>query len=405
MTSEVQPAMLAHEASMLRRPAIRVGVLCDFREEGWHSMDLVGDMLCQNLSEHCSESVTATQLIPRMRKRFQHIPLFPGKMAQNADRLMNRFSGYASWLAPKISHFDSFHLVDHSYSQLLRGLPRGRTIVTCHDLDTFRCLLEPERDPRPRWFRAMTRRILDGFRQAAHVIAVSNATRTGILQYGLFPPESITVIPNGVHPLFSSASNSFWDQKAAEFMPDLGLGASWLLSVGNTLPRKRLDVLLRVFAAVRRSVPGARLVRVGGFTPELSRLAAELGVEPAIVNLPFLERDALAAVYRRATLLLHTADAEGFGLPLIEAMSCGCPVAASDLPVLREVGGTAACYSPAGDVDAWASTVTGLLAARTQALDAWETRRELGRIHARGFSWAENARQTALVYQNIMECR
>jgi glycosyltransferase involved in cell wall biosynthesis len=278
-------------------------------------------------------------------------------------------------------------------------------VVTCHDLDTFRCLLDPEREKRPRWFRAMTRRILEGFRQAAHVIAVSNATRNEILRYGLFPPERINVIPNGVHPLYSPSPNSFWDQKAAELMPVPGVDTPWLLSVGNTLPRKRLDVLLRVFAAVHRNVAGIRLVRVGGFTPEQLRLAGELGVEHAVLNLPFLKRELLAAVYRRATLLLHTAEAEGFGLPLIEAMACGCPVVASDLPVLREVGGTAASYCSVGEVESWERTVAGLLMERTRSLDAWEIRRQQGRTHSARFSWAENARQTVLVYQNILEGR
>jgi glycosyltransferase involved in cell wall biosynthesis len=368
-------------------------------------MDLVGDMLCLHLREQCGESVMATQLIPRLRKRFQYFPVLGGKVAQNADRLMNRFADYPAWLGEQRSRYDLFHLVDHSYAQLLHALAAQRTVVTCHDLDTFRCLLEPEREKRPRWFRAMTRRILNGFEQAAHVIAVSGATRDELLRHNLFPPERITVIPNGVHPSCSSAADPVWDQKAAELMPDAGIDTAWLLSVGSTLPRKRLDVLLRVFAEVRRRVPGTRLVRVGGFTPEQIRLARELKVEDAILNLPFLERDLLAAVYRRATLLLHTAEAEGFGLPLIEAMACGCPVAGSDVPVLREVGGAAACYSPVADVDSWAGAVAGLLNARTRDRAAWEIRREQGRVHAARFSWAENARQTAIVYRNIMEGR
>jgi glycosyltransferase involved in cell wall biosynthesis len=385
--------------------AIRVAVLCDFQEERWPSMDLVGDMLSLHLREQCAESVMATQLIPRLRKRFQYFPVLGGKVAQNADRLMNRFADYPAWLGEQRGRYDLFHLVDHSYAQLLHALPAQRTVVTCHDLDTFRCLLEPEREKRPLWFRAMTRRILNGFEQAAHVIAVSGATRDELLRHNLFPPERITVIPNGVHPSCSSAADPVWDQKAAELLPDAGIDTARLLSVGSTLPRKRLDVLLRVFAEVRRRVPGTRLVRVGGFTPEQIRLAQELQVEDAILNLPFLERDLLGAVYRRATLLLHTAEAEGFGLPLIEAMACGCPVAASDVPVLREVGGAAACYSPVADVDSWAGAVAGLLNARTRDRDAWEIRREQGRVHAARFSWAENARQTAIVYRNIMEGR
>ena len=119
---------------------------------------------------------------------------------RNADRLINRFVDYPRSLKPHLQEFDLFHLIDHSYSQLLHGLPADRTVVTCHDLDTFTCVLEPERQPRPRWFRAMTERILSGFRKAAHVVADSAATRDEILRFGLMPPDRITVIFNGVHP-------------------------------------------------------------------------------------------------------------------------------------------------------------------------------------------------------------
>jgi glycosyltransferase involved in cell wall biosynthesis len=132
-------------------------------------------------------------------------------------------------------------------------------------------------------------------------------------------------------------------------------------------------------------------------------LAAELGVEHSIVILPFLQRDVLAAVYRRATLLLHTAEAEGFGLPLVEAMACGCAVVVSDVPVLREVGAAAATYCGLADMDAWKKTVIGLLHEKAQDHVAWNLRHQRALAHASRFSWAENARQTASVYRKILE--
>jgi glycosyltransferase involved in cell wall biosynthesis len=132
-------------------------------------------------------------------------------------------------------------------------------------------------------------------------------------------------------------------------------------------------------------------------------LAEDLGVAPAIVTVPFLERDVLAAIYRRAALLLHTAEAEGFGLPLIEAMACGCPVLASDLPVLREVGGEAVDYCPVAGVEAWANSAIRLLAERTRNEGAWDLRVQAGLERAQRFSWSENARQTARIYGQILD--
>lgn len=276
--------------------------------------------------------------------------------------------------------------------------------MTCHDLDTFRCILDPARESRPRWFRAMTRRILTGFRQAGHVIAVSSATRKELLHYDLFPAERISVVPNGVHPSCTPHPNARADAAVTALLGGPSDDTLWLLNVGSTIPRKRMDVLLRVFASILRDLPHVRLLRVGGpFTPDQARLARELNVSHAVTNLPFLERDVLAAVYRRAALLLHTADAEGFGLPLIEAMACGCAVVASDVPVLREVGGTAAVYCEVANIQAWKETVLGVLRENLPRPGVGEIRKQLGLTHAARFSWAENARQTAAIYQEVLE--
>src|SRR5262249_46767554 len=144
------------------------------------------------------------------------------------------------------ARFDLFHIVDHSYAQLAHELPSHRTVITCHDLDTFRCVLEPDRDPRPLWFRTMTKRILDGLRKAAHVIAVSEATRAELVNCRLIEPERITVVHNGVHPSCSSAPDEGADREAARLLNDKA-DTIWLLNVGSNRPRKRIDILLRIF--------------------------------------------------------------------------------------------------------------------------------------------------------------
>lgn len=381
---------------------LRLALLCDFLEEHWPSMDLVGDMLARHLQEGHFEEVHAEQLRPPLRARLSKLPLIGGRgFFRNADRLINRFADYPKWIRSRNDAFDVFHLVDHSYSQLLHHLPAAGTVVTCHDLDTFRCVLEPQTDARPRWFQAMARRILNGFQKAAHVIAVSESTRRELIRFQLFPAERITVIPNGVHPSCSPEPGAA-DHELARLL-QAETRVPLLLSVGSTLPRKRLDVLLRVFASVRRELPGVRLVRVGGLTAQQLRLARELGILDAITTLPFLERELLAAMYRRATLLLQTSDAEGFGLPVVEAMACGCTVVASDIPILREVADAAVSYCGVGDIEAWSRTVAGLLRESANEPDAWRNRRAPAIQRAARFSWTENARQTVGIYRMLGE--
>ena len=89
-------------------------------------------------------------------------------------------------------------------------------------------------------------------------------------------------------------------------------------------------------------------------------------------------------------------EAEGFGLPVIEALACGAAVVASDLPVLREVGGAAVTYRPVGDVPAWAEAVT-----RTLADPGAAPPREVRLAQAARYSWAEHARVIAAAYARL----
>ncbi|MGA2216371.1 MAG: glycosyltransferase family 1 protein [Bryobacteraceae bacterium] len=371
-------------------------MICDFLEEGWPSMDLFGDMLCQRFRAEHASAIEVEQLRPALHYRFSKIPgLGRGGFFRNADRLLNRFHDYPRWLKQRAAGFDLFHLVDHSYSQLILDLPAEKTVVTCHDLDTFNCLLEPESDPRPRWFRAMAERTLDGFLGASQVICPSAFTKANLLRHGLFSADRITVIRPGADPVFFDSHTQAEDAVRPGAAP-------YLLHVGSTIRRKRIDVLLRVFAGLVSRYPDLRLMRVGSdLTIEQWRLADELGVRDRVVHSKLLTKQQLAAAYRQAALVLQTSDAEGFGLPVIESMACGCPVVASDIAPLREAGGMTAEYCPVGDIEAWTETVIRLLQERAISPEAWELRRVRARQHALGYTWTENANQTMSVYQRV----
>jgi len=369
-------------------------------------MDLVADMIFQRFQTGQASDIEAAVLRPEMRRRLSRMPVI-GKsgLARNGDRLLNRMRDYPRWLAHQASQYDLFHIVDHSYGQLAHELPPERTVITCHDLITFRCLIEPEAEARPRWFRAMTQRILDGMVRCAKVICVSQAVRDEVLRLRLVPSDRLAVVHNGAHPSCSPIANPSWDLPASRLLDSNGAGSPpILLHVGSTVPRKRIDVLLHVFAAVRKQAPEARLVRVGGpFTAAQEKLSQKLGVRSAITVLPFLERDLLSAVYRRASVVLQPSDAEGFGLPVIEAMACGCPVIASDLPVLREVGGDAALYCATGEVAAWSEAVTGLIETRQSDPAAYQQLRQASINHAADFTWASAAERLTQIYRQVLK--
>ena len=384
---------------------LRVAILADFAEERWPSMDLVAEMLQTHLSIDYRGSIQATLVRPSFIRIFGRVAN-RNAAALNADRIFNRFVRYPLWLRAHRDGFDLFHVADHSYSQLVHRLPADRTIVSCHDLDTFRCILEPPTEQRSRPFRAMARYILRGLQRAARVICASVEVQQALIQNRLVPASKTCVIPYGIHPAFSAPIEPYASAKLDELLGKHAAGALDVLHVGSTIPRKRIDVLLRTFAGVAEAFPTARLVRVGGrFTSEQQRLARELGIDSRIVELPFLQRDVLAAMYRRAALVLLPSEAEGFGLPIIEAMAGGQTVVASDLPVLREVGGDAVAYCSVGDVAAWIDTVARALRQKSINGQAMGERREAALARAARFSWTDYAAKYVEVYRAISPSR
>ncbi|MGH7913468.1 MAG: glycosyltransferase family 4 protein, partial [Candidatus Binataceae bacterium] len=323
-------------------------------------------------------------------------------MRFKADRAFNRFFDYPRALRRLRGGFDVFHIVDHSYGHLVHELASSRTVVTCHDLDAFRCLLAPGAERRSLPFRMMARRTLAGMRKAARVCCPSEATGDALVANALVSLNRLVIIPNGVHPAFSPSPDEAADAAVAHLLGLANTGVTEILHVGSTIARKRIDVLLRIFAAARVQFPNLRLIKAGGsLTAGQKRLAQALSLENSIVTMPFLEPAVLAAVYRRAALVLMPSEAEGFGLPLIEAMACATPVLASDIPVLREVGADAAVYCTVADVPAWSITAAAMLRERPGNPERWAERRAAAIRQASRFSWTAYANRCAALYREI----
>jgi glycosyltransferase involved in cell wall biosynthesis len=366
-------------------------------------MDLVAEMLLLNLRAPEDRLVDAAELRPRMTRRFTRLP-FVGATAtaDTADRILNRVWDYPRWLESRAGDFDLFHIIDHSYAHLATRLPAGRSLVTCHDLDAFRGVL-PGSSGSTFVKRALGRRLLEGMRAARKILCVSAATRNDLVSAAAVPPDRVVVVPNGVHPACNPRPDPAADRRAASLLGPLNGHRVELLHVGSTIPRKRLDVLLNVVAALRRTNPGVRLIQVGGpLTAGQRRQAGRLGLDDCTVVVPFVHQSVLAAIYRRAALLLQTSDREGFGLPVAEAMACGTPVVASDLPALREVGGPATTYCPVGQVEQWTAAARVLLEERADAPDRWCARQAEGIAWARRFDWHAHARATLDIYRELL---
>jgi len=219
----------------------------------------------------------------------------------------------------------------------------------------------------------MCRRILQGLKQALVVFHTTDSVRKELLRHEIVPAERLVRAPYGASKEFTPSP-----------VPQSG-SYSYLLHVGSSIPRKRIDVLLRTFARVRLVRPDLHLVHAGAdFTSDHYRLIESLGLQGRVQSFIADTRLELVELYRGATLTLLPSESEGFGLPVIEALACGTNVVASDIPVLREVGGDAVTYCRVADLDDWSRTVVELvenpecrpgqdLLARQAALFRWST--------------------------------
>jgi glycosyltransferase involved in cell wall biosynthesis len=318
-------------------------------------MDFVAEMLLVHLQQEHSDRYDASALRPWFFGLFESLPGLSSQTAWNADRLVTRFLTYPAQLAAARRRYSLFHVADHSYAQVAHVLPPERTGIYCHDLDAFACLLTSD-GPVPAWRKAMARTQLTGLQRAALVFYSTEQVRQRIEAAGLLSTDRLVHAPYGVAPEF------FSDRGEDELPPGTLPSRPFLLHVGSNMARKRIDVLFRVFAAVRKRYPELILMQQGAqLLPEQRALVTELGIHDSIVQPPFLSRAALSALYRRAELVLLTSEREGFGLPLLEALAAGAPVVASDIEPFREVAADAVTYCPVGDVDSWSKAVLSLL--------------------------------------------
>jgi glycosyltransferase involved in cell wall biosynthesis len=361
---------------------LRLQVIADFEEEGWPSMDTTAEMLAEGGARMAGVDC---QLVRPALWRLSAV----GRPPRAFERASGRFVQYPLALAVRAKRGHCFHIADHSYAHLGHLLPASRLGVYCHDTDAFRALAPGAASSLPR--RVMARSILAGLRRASVVFHSTEVVREELISSGLLSPERLVHAPYGTAPEFSPHPSD------ADPAVRARLGGRFVLHVGSCIPRKNTGFLLRLLAHLRRELPGLCLLQVGGTWPAEQRsLLTELGLEGAVLQLRGLPRAELAAMYRQAELVLLPSRAEGFGLPLIEALACGAKVLCSDLPVFREVAAGAAQYAPLDELEAWAQAARALLAAPADPIRAASVRQ------AAHYSWHAHAERIIGAYRSLL---
>jgi glycosyltransferase involved in cell wall biosynthesis len=295
------------------------------------------------------------------------------------------------WLAGPVDVF-------HATNFVAPPARRAATVVTIHDLTYLR---------HPEMVTAASARYRDlvprALRRGATVCTPTAAVGAEVADTYRLPPERLVVTPLGVGPAWRAATPPDPAWLAANGLPE-----RYLLFVGNREPRKNLPTLLAAYRELLAGrVPGAGRGGSGSPVPPLVLVgpagwgeALDLAGLPAeAVRTPgYLPEDDLARVVAGAAALVFPSWYEGFGLPALEALACGTPVVATDLPALREVLGDQAELVPPGDAAALADAL-----ARVLEDPGGEPARTARRARAAAFTWRACAQATLTAYRRALE--
>ena len=313
------------------------------------------------------------------------VEAFPTTLAPLTGRLRPlRVAAENTWLAHGTR--DDVDLVHHMGGVLpaVRGAPG---VVTIHDLQPF---------DMPTNFQPAKRAYLHwsiprSMRRAAGVIAPSEFVRRGVIDRFGIAPERVRLASWGVHPPRSDVS-------VAQVQARYGLPRRWFVYPAFTWNHKNHDLLLRAFTTVVAREHDTMLVLTGGEGPAEQAVVeqiSQLGLRGRVRRTGLIPRRDVLAIVRGAVAMVYPSRYEGFGLPVLEAMSVGTAVLAAEAAALPEVVGDGGRLIDADDVTAWADAMLGLLG------DGDERRRlaEAGHRRVAGFTWGRTAAETLAAYR------
>jgi glycosyltransferase involved in cell wall biosynthesis len=254
-------------------------------------------------------------------------------------------------------------------------------VVTIHDAAVF---------AGPQWFslpfRTYYRFLFPRLgKRALRIITPSTFSKEELVRYGVAPGKKITVIPSGVSSIFMSGRT-------------IRSNNPYILTVGSRDPRKNISRLTEAWRRIAHEIKGGRKLlitggRARGFSSEnLHNLPGDVSFTG------YVKDDALQSIYAGADVVIFPSLHEGFGLPPLEAMACGCPVIVSNTAGMPEVCGEAALYIDPFSIKSIAEGITELLCNRRLR----ETLVLRGLERVKHFTWKKSAQEHIRLFEEIL---
>jgi len=272
---------------------------------------------------------------------------------------IDKFVLFPFALKRAVKDFDVVHLCDHSnsiYAKYLAGVPN---IATCHDVLAIKSALgEVPENLVSKTGRKLQEMILNGLRKVQYIVCVSTISREDMLRITGRPAETSTVVYNSLGFPYAPTPRA----EALQRLDSLGYDARrpFFLHVGAATWYKNRIGLVKIFDHLQKLLAPIeiRLLLVGGaLEPEMESFIQEAGLSSRVTRLTGLSNLDLQAAYSLAEAFIFPSIQEGFGWPVIEAQSCGCPVFATGREPMTELGGDAAIYFDPADTAAAAAAI------------------------------------------------
>ena len=238
-------------------------------------------------------------------------------------------------------------------------------------------------------------------KKADKIIAISENTKIDCIKYLQFPEEKIAVTPLAVDDVFGVIPNK---SPAKEHLKaKFGISKPFILSVGTLEKRKNLPFLIRTFAQIKKkNFPHVLVIagKKGWKYEDIFSTVKELNLTGSVLFLNHVSLQELVYLYNTADLFVYPSLYEGFGLPPLEAMACGCPVVASNTSSLPEVVGDTGYLSSPYDLEKFTQNLVTIL----RDPDLQQDLSNRGIERAKSFSYSNVTSKTIKIYEEEISC-
>ena len=368
---------------------MRLALFKPYKEEQWVS----SEVFAKNLQAQLKASpITLKVVSPGERVLSPFLRVY-------RLRLLLRYLVY-----PFLAFFrqgDVNHILDSSYAHTAIFLDRKSTVITCHDVIPIKLFRKRTPTVKERVKLWLYRFSVGFLSDAGVIVAVSESTKQDLVRLLGIPAENIRVIYQGVHRAFKRIQNR---KKLHEIQKKYRLPKRFILHVGHNYYYKNIEFILTLtdYLSRRKATADVYFVKVGPeFLPEQRRLIGKLGIADRIIRIPTAPTADLVGIYNLAMLLVHPSTFEGFGLTILEAMACGCPVVASNIPPFEELySGSVRMVSLKRKRD-FLETVFELINDHRQRILLGRK----GRVRAEHFRWEKTAHSYLALYRKVRKSR